>query len=133
MSRNRRHDAILAVSITIGVVFGVTLLLVVKRVAENTTKANTAATLALHTAATLARDRAEDEIEEHATNYRICTRVVEGRAALIVHIGRADGLLPFLPLVDCRPDLTGGEARNLSHAEALAYLRRFDHHAALAP
>lgn len=70
-----------------------------------------------------------------ATDYRICVRQMQLRAALILHVDFHPDrrLLRSLPIFDCTPDLQGKPARKLTQAEARAYLKRFDHHQAFAP
>jgi hypothetical protein len=103
-------------------------------ISYNTDKANRAAALAVRTAGQLAGHDRGDKLAIYATDYRICIRQMEVRASIIIHVRASNGTLDrFLPIFDCTPDLAGQEARRLSATEEAAYIKHFDHHAALAP
>lgn len=78
-----------------------------------------------------------DEQAIRLVTYRICSRQMEVRAAIILHVDRTrthnNALLDVLPIFDCRPDLVGKLAQKLTLAQTRAFLRHFDHHQALAP
>jgi hypothetical protein len=127
--------AALSVLTGVAIVLAVGTLLLLGRVDKNTGRIDRASTLALTTAVALSEHTAIFTHSLYATDWRICVRQMEVRAALILHVDvdSREPLYRYLPIFDCRPDLYGGTATLLSPKDQAAYLRHFDHGKALAP
>ena len=126
MGENRKWGWVLAFTVLVAIGLSIVTIIALRRVQQNSASirqleaSDNKQAIALIAALDKANDQQDAAIVLiRQTNYRLCVRQQIVRAAINLD---ENGDEPRLPLYDCTPDLTGGEAKLLTPAQRKKFL-----------